>query len=176
MKLHAMTAPMGGIPRLCSGDRLSRDEFERRHAAMPECKKAELIEGVVHVTSAVSVRHGQPHSQLGVWLGTYAAATPKVASYDHTTLRLDLDNEPQPDLLLRIVPEGGGRCRVTPDLYLEGPPELVAEITASTASCDLHGKLNAYRRNGIREFLVWRVMDGAVDWFAHAALVVRLQA
>jgi hypothetical protein len=33
MKQHAMTAPTGGIPRLCSGDRLSRDEFERRYAA-----------------------------------------------------------------------------------------------------------------------------------------------
>ncbi len=48
---------------------------------------------------------------------------------------------------------------------MTGAPELVAEIAASSASYDLHDKLNAYRRNGVREYVVWRVWDGAVDWF-----------
>jgi hypothetical protein len=35
------------IPPLQNGDRLTRDEFERRYHAMPQLKHAELIEGVV---------------------------------------------------------------------------------------------------------------------------------
>ncbi len=159
-----MQAP-GGIPRLCHGDRLPRDEFERRYAAMPDCKKAELIEGVVHMPSPVSTRHGRPHFLLSRWLGHYEGATPGVRAYDNTTLRLDLDNEPQPDLLLRLLPEHGGACRDTEDHFLQGPPELVLEVTASSVSYDLHSKLHAYRRNGVREYLAWRVDDHAIDWF-----------
>jgi hypothetical protein len=40
----------GDIPPLENGDRLTRAEFMRRYAAMPEVK-AELIEGVVYVPS-----------------------------------------------------------------------------------------------------------------------------
>jgi Uma2 family endonuclease len=159
-----MTAPVG-IPRLENGDRLSRDEFERRYAAMPECKKAELIEGIVYMTSAVRREHSEPHFVLSGWLAAYALATPQVRGADNSTLRLDLDNEPQPDLLLRLLQEFGGTCRPTADGYLEGPPELAIEIAASSASYDLHQKLNAYRRNGVREYLVWRTLDNAVDWF-----------
>ena len=36
-----------------NGDRLTRAEFERRYAAMPRLKKAELIEGIVYVPSPV---------------------------------------------------------------------------------------------------------------------------
>ncbi len=43
----------GAIPPLKAGDRLTRDEFERRYDAMPNLRKAELIEGVVHVPSPV---------------------------------------------------------------------------------------------------------------------------
>lgn len=161
-----MTASTGGVPRLCAGDRLSRDEFERRYAAMPECKKAELIEGVVYMPSPVSPRHAGPHFVTSGWLLYYAAATPGVWGGDNATLRLDLGNEPQPDLLLRILPECGGSCRIGDDGYLEGPPELVVEIAVSSASYDLHEKLNAYRRNGVREYVVWRVDDEALDWFA----------
>ena len=44
-------------------------------------------------------------------------------------------------------------------------PELVAEVAASSASYDLHDKLRAYQRNGIREYIVWRVREAAIDWF-----------
>jgi hypothetical protein len=37
------------VPVLCNGDRLTRDEFERRYEAMPEVKKAELIEHAAFV-------------------------------------------------------------------------------------------------------------------------------
>jgi hypothetical protein len=42
---------------------------------------------------------------------------------------------------------------------------LVAEVARSSVSIDLHNKLNAYRRNGVREYIVWRVEDRTIDWF-----------
>lgn len=154
------------VPRLESGDRLTRHEFERRYAQTPEDFKAELIEGVVYVASPVRVRHhGRPHAQVMVWLGTYCAATPGVDIADNSTVRLDLDNEPQPDALLRIEPEVGGRSFITDDDYIEGSPELVVEIAGSSAAVDMNTKLNAYRRNGVQEYLVWQTYENRLDWF-----------
>ena len=164
-----MTAPRtttSPIPPLESGDRLTRAEFERRYEAMPGVKKAELIEGVVYMPAAVRHEgHGRQHSVLAVWLGVYVANTPGVEASDNATVRLDLDNEPQPDLLLRLPESLGGQSRVDADGYIEGPPELVAEIAAGSAAYDLHQKLNVYRRHGVREYVVWRVLDAEIDWF-----------
>ena len=96
---------------------------------------------------------------------TYCAATPGVRAADNATVRLDLDNEPQPDALLRIVPAAGGRARMTVDDYIDGAPELIVEIAASSAAIDLHDKLRAYRRNGVQEYVVWRVLEQPIDWF-----------
>jgi Uma2 family endonuclease len=155
----------GRIPPLQNGDRLTRPEFERRYAAMPHVKKAELIEGVVFMPCPVSNEHAEPHFDLISWLGFYRAATPGISGGDNGTLRLDLDNEPQPDAFLRILTENGGQARVDEDGYVSGAPELVAEVARSSVSIDLHAKLNAYRRNGVREYLVWRVEDRTIDWF-----------
>jgi Uma2 family endonuclease len=153
-------------PPLESGDHLTRSEFERRYGARPDIKKAELIEGIVYVPSPTRYsRHGKPHAHILTWLGHYEARTPGVESCDNVTLRMDLDNEPQPDAILRIRDDAGGRSRVDADDYLAGSPELVVEIAASSASQDLGMKKDAYRRNGIQEYLVWRVLDGAIDWF-----------
>jgi Uma2 family endonuclease len=154
------------IPKLQPGDRLTRDEFERRYNAMPELKKAELIEGVVYMASAVRCRdHGQPEHLLSNWLGDYEFLTPGLIAAHNSTVRLDLDNEPQPDLVLWLPETVGGRARCDADGYLEGAPELVIEVAASSVSYDLHQKLGAYRRNGVRECLVHRVEDTEVDWF-----------
>src|SRR5262249_47215289 len=102
---------------------------------------------------------------LSTWLGVYEAATPGVEGGDNGTVRLDLDNEPQPDALLLIDPARGGQAVISADDYLERAPELVAEIAASSASYDLHSKFHVYRRNEVREYVVWRVLDRAVDWF-----------
>lgn len=155
----------GRIPPLENGDRLTRPEFERRYAAMPHVKKAELIEGVVYMPSPVSNEHAEPHFNVIGWLAFYRAATPGISGGDNGTVRLDLDNEPQPDAFLRILAEHGGQSRVDEDGYVSEAPELVAEVARSSVSIDLHAKLNAYRRNGVREYLVWRVEDGTIDWF-----------
>ncbi|MEW4570678.1 Uma2 family endonuclease [Tautonia sp. JC769] len=153
------------LPPLENGDRLTRAEFERRYDAMPELKKAELIEGVVYMGSPVRLRnHGRPHSHLVTWLGTYEAATQGVLVADNATVRLDLDNEPQPDILLMIDPSRGGQARISDDDYIEGAPELVVEIASSSVSLDLNAKLQVYRRSNVREYLTWRVLDGAIDW------------
>jgi hypothetical protein len=57
------------IPPLEPGDRLSREEFERRYRAMPKLKKAELIEGVVYMPSPARFqRHSEPHAAVVGWL------------------------------------------------------------------------------------------------------------
>jgi len=150
---------------LDNGDRLTRAEFERRYEATPEVKKAELVEGRVHMASPVRVSHGEPHGQLMMWLGLYAVATPQARFGDNISVRLDLDNEVQPDGLLRLEPAAGGRSRVAKDDYLEGPPELVVEIAASSASYDLHDKFAVYRRSEVQEYLVWQVYDRRIIWW-----------
>ncbi|MBI4771725.1 MAG: Uma2 family endonuclease [Chloroflexi bacterium] len=155
----------GGVP-FNPGDRLSRAEFERRYQAHPEIKKAELVEGVVYMPSPVRVRHhGRPHSDIIGWLSVYRAATPGVMVCDNVTVRLDLENEVQPDALLRLEPAQGGRSRITEDDYLEGPPELVAEVAASTVAYDLHAKLRVYQRSGVQEYLAVQMYEQRVSWF-----------
>jgi Uma2 family endonuclease len=160
----SQTQPLQAPP-LESGDRLSRPEFERRYTADPHIKKAELIEGVVYVASPLRFNpHAEPHGRLATWLGTYAAMTAPVTFGIEPTLRLDLDNEPQPDAVLRLDEAVGGQSRITDDGYLEGIPELVAEIAASSAAIDLGDKKNAYRRNAIPEYIIWNVYDNQLDW------------
>jgi Uma2 family endonuclease len=152
------------LPPLESGDRLSRAEFERRYRAMPNLKKAELIEGVVYVASPLRAQaHGNPHAHVITWLGVYEAATSGVKCYDNPTVRLDADNEPQPDAVLRLTE--GGRSQISEDDYIEGSPELIVEVAASSASYDLHDKLRVYRRNGVQEYIVWRTYSQQIDWF-----------
>ncbi|NEP36583.1 Uma2 family endonuclease, partial [Moorena sp. SIO3B2] len=139
-------------------------EFEQRYEQMPDVKKAELIEGIVYMASPLRMtQHANPHARIMTWLGTYWSATPGVEVGDNATVRLDADNEPQPDALLRLTVDG--QSRISEDGYVEGAPELIVEIAASTASIDLNDKLKAYRRNQVQEYLVWRVYDGELDWF-----------
>ena len=157
----------GALPLLENGDHLTRAEFERRSLAMPNQKKAELIDGVVYMPSPVRQRsHGRPHFHLNFWLCGYEGGTLGVEGGDNSSVRLELEeNMPQPDCLLFIQPEHGGRVRIGEDGYIDGAPDLVAEIAASSASYDLGSKLDAFRRNGVREYVVWRALDRQIDWF-----------
>ncbi|MBI2928350.1 MAG: Uma2 family endonuclease [Verrucomicrobia bacterium] len=156
----------GAEPLLEAGDRLLRDEFERRYERMPQVKKAELIEGIVYMPSPARLRkHAQPQVRLATWLGVYESETPGVVCADNSTVRLDLDNEPQPDLVLFKLPEKGGQARVSEDDYIEGAPELAVEIVGSSRAYDLHQKKGAYRRNGVREYLAWITGERRVVWW-----------
>ncbi|MCT7964187.1 Uma2 family endonuclease [Laspinema sp. D1] len=158
--------PTPALPPLENGDRLIRPEFERRYHAMPDIKKAELIEGVVYMASPLRFRsHAEPHGDLIGWLWTYKIATPQVQMGIEPTVRLDLENELQPDGVLLIRPENGGQSTLDEQGYIQGAPELVAEIAASSAAIDLGDKKRAYRRNGVKEYIIWQVFDEKIDWF-----------
>ena len=109
--------------------------------------------------------HSEPHAHIIGWLVAYCAATPDVRLGDNATVRLDIENEVQPDALLRLEPAAGGRSRVSEDDYIEGPPELIVEIAGTSATIDLRDKLRVYQRNGVQEYIVWQVYDRRVDWF-----------
>jgi hypothetical protein len=158
--------PDSFVPPLENGDRLTRAEFERRYNAMPKHVRAELVEGVVVMASPVRFNvHAEQHAYLISWTAIYLVGTPGVRLGGDATVRLDVDNEPQPDVCLLIDPARGGKAKIDEDGYIEGAPEFVAEVAASTVSQDLGPKLNAYRRNGVNEYLVWRAQDAAIDWF-----------
>ncbi len=170
--IQAPTCPRTGsrksvpLPPLQSGDRLSRHEFERRYKLMPPNVKAELIEGTVYMPSPVhATSHARPHALIMGWLSAYWFATPGVDLFDNATLRLDLDNEPQPDAALCIDPARGGHARISADDYLEGAPELVVEVAASSAAYDLGEKRKVYRRNGVAEYMIWTIYERRLDWW-----------
>jgi Uma2 family endonuclease len=149
-----------------NGDHLTRAEFERRYQAVPETKKAELIEGVVFMPSPVRMQHhAEPHANVVAWISYYKSKTPHVRCGDNGTNRLDEDNEPQPDVMMLLPRWAGGSAVIDGDDYVAGAPAFVCEISASSVSIDMHAKLRAYRRNGVKEYLVWRTEEGIVDWF-----------
>src|SRR5438552_17989086 len=91
--------PVKAIPPLQNGDHLTVAEFERRYEAMPEVKKAELINGVVYMGSPVTIdQHAEQHFDLIGWLYHYRAYTPGVQGGDNATLKLPVGmNRPQSD-------------------------------------------------------------------------------
>jgi Uma2 family endonuclease len=155
------------IPPLQNGDRLRVAEFERRYEAMPELKKAELIHGVVYMGSPVRMEyHASQDGSLAMWLGVYEAYTPGIQFGVNATLKVAVGgSQPQPDNLLRILPGYGGLSKTDEKGYVVGGCEMAAEVAASSASYDLHEKLETYRENNVLEYIVWRVRDKAIDWF-----------
>jgi len=121
---------------------------------------------VVYVASPVRIpQHAEPHGDVVFWLKAYQLLHRDCRVADNGTVRLDEQNEPQPDVMLFRRPERGGQAVVDDDGYLEGAPELVAEVSASSASYDLGPKMEAYRRNGVREYVVWQILEERIDWF-----------
>ncbi|MFN8558605.1 MAG: Uma2 family endonuclease [Dehalococcoidia bacterium] len=154
------------LPRLETGDRLTRAEFHRRYCARPDIHKAELIEGVVYVASPERFRlHSEPQSAVVGWLYVYTIAHPGVRLGISPTIMLDDANEVQPDACLFRDPPPPGGARVGHDDYLEGAPQLIVEVAASSRGRDLGTKKEAYRRAGVLEYLVWQVERRVFTWF-----------
>ncbi len=160
----AITTP---IVMLESGDRLSRAEFHRRYCLRTDLKRAELVQGVVYVPSPTRFTvHDSQQGDITLWLATYAMRVPGVRRGLSATIFLSEDSEVQPDaFLFRVPPPDRDAARITDDDYIEGAPQLVVEVAASSASYDLHDKLRAYEQAGTQEYIVWRTLDEAVDWF-----------
>jgi Uma2 family endonuclease len=150
-------------PVLDNGDRMTQREFHRAYERMPEDVKAELVEGVVYMASPVGIEHGHRHVHLSMILGLYEAGTPGVQAVDNSTTILSEEDEPQPDLSLRILPEYGGQTR-TDKLYITGAPELIVEIAYSSRAIDLHAKRRAYTRHGGIEYLVADLEGERLHW------------
>ena len=161
----APVPPADRIPPLESGDHLSLAEFRRRYEAMPWLKKAELISGVVFVQAPVSAFHCDPHARLMAWFNFYWVATEGVTVSDNGTVQVGPEDEPQPDVAMRIDADCGGRVQVNSAGFLQGSPEMAAEVAASSAIYVLHIKFDMYRKFGVRVYLVWRVYDNDLDWY-----------
>lgn len=158
-----MTAIATDLPVLETGDKLTLDEFLRRWEAMPHVKKAELIGGIVYMSSPLSTDHGDSGNDVATWLGAYRAHTPGTRASDNATTVIDDENCPQPDHSLRLLPEAGGRTG-RKDRFLSGAPEFVAEVSASSASYDLHLKKDLYERQGVEEYLVVLLYEQEIRW------------
>ena len=127
---------------------------------MPDLKLAELIDGVVYITPPVSfTHHAGPHFNMVAPFGIYNIATPGVDGGNNSSIRLDHRNMPQPDICLITKSSHGGQTVVDGDGYLSGAPELIVEISNTSAGYDSNQKREVYRRNRVREYFIWRTID-----------------
>lgn len=152
------------LPPLVGGERLDRPTFHERYEAMPPETRAELVGGVVVMMSPIGDAHGEATMRLAGWLLHYGRGKPGLTGGDGSTLFLDDDAEPQPDLHLRVRSEFGGQTRVEGG-YVVGAPELVIEVARSTRATDLGPKFLDYQRAGVREYLVVTLDPDEVRWF-----------
>ena len=153
------------VPPLMNGDRMKQPEFHRRYAEYPEDIKFELIGGTVYMTSPLRRAHGSYHPALSGVFWIYHSATPGVEVLDNATTILGEESEPQPDLELRILSQYGGQSHETDEDYVEGPPELMAEIAYSTRAIDMHQKRDDYEQAGVLEYVVLCVEEQELYWW-----------
>ena len=144
------------------GDRLDQKTFHAIYERMPEDFKAELIGGIVYVPAALRADHGDVHTDVMAWLGTYKARTPGTRALDNATHILEDDSEPQPDGSLLIV---GGQSRENEAGFIAGAPELIVEVVSSSRSYDLHAKKDDYEKYGVREYLALLIRERRAAWF-----------
>ena len=149
-------------PPLANGDKMTRDEFLSRWELHPEIKKAELIGGIVYMPSPLTVSHGSADDDVGGWLFNYRIQTPNVDGATNVTTLL-LEDSPQPDRHLRIVPECGGKSWIE-GKSLAGPAELMAETCLSSKSYDLHQKYHLYEAAGVQEYLAVLLHEREIRW------------
>jgi hypothetical protein len=157
--------PPSAVPPLIPGQRLKQPEFHRRYEQYPEDVKFELIGGTVYMTSPLRRSHGLYHPVLSGVLWLYGSATPGVEVLDNATTILGEGSEPQPDLELRILSQYGGQSRETHQDYVEGPPELMAELSHSTRAIDMRQKRDDYERAGVLEYVVLCVKEQELYWW-----------
>jgi Uma2 family endonuclease len=152
-------------PVLESGDRLTREEFHRRYCRRPDIRKAELVRGVVHVASPTRTDiHADPVGLVAFWLNAYRIKVPRLRVAVDGTVFLSPNSELQPDVFLYWHPDRGSGARLNDEGYIEGAPELVVEAAASSASYDLHDKMEAYQLAGVSEYIVWLALEERILW------------
>jgi len=159
--------PRTSAPLLSTGMTLSGPEFMRRFEAMPDVKKGELREGIVHLmTSPVRYEeHAKPDSIMQFWLGTYRLAFPRFQQATNGTIYLGPDDIYQPDAMLFQFQSDGGNVTLRPDGYLEGSPDLIVEIAASSAWIDVGKKKATYQKFKVKEYIAWRTIERQFCWW-----------
>jgi Uma2 family endonuclease len=153
------------LAELHSGDKMTREEFHRAYEEMPEDFQAELIGGIVYVASPLKLPHGTFHLTLGSAFHSYRVHTPGVIAADNVSVFLSDEDEVQPDLVLFLGEKLGGQSTATSDNYVQGPPELVAEIANTSRAIDLHRKKVSYETAGVKEYIVLCVHPLQLFWF-----------
>ena len=153
------------VPPLANGDRMKQPEFHRRYLQCPPNEKWELIGGIVYMASPLSYRHAWFDNKLGLVFGLYEAATPGVEAAGNATVILGADSEPQPDVSLRVTQGSGGRSRINKQNYVEGAPELLAEVAHSSRAIDMNQKRADYEKAGVVEYLVLCIEEQQLHWF-----------
>ena len=157
--------PIESPPRaLVEGQRLDQPTFHSLYEAMPPGTRAELINGVVRMPSPVGPAHGLAQFPMVAWLSFYLESTPGVEGLDNTSTAMGLKSEPQPDILLRILPEFGGRTK-TDRRFVDGVPELLVEISHTSRYTDLGPKFEDYERVGVLEYIVRAIEPDEIHWF-----------
>ena len=152
------------LPPLVNGDHLDQKTFHERYEAMPEVR-AELIGGIVYMSSPQKQPHGYHQIKLARLTDEYVDETPGTEAGVNNTSILGPDAEPQPDTCLYILPEYGGQTAVDNKGYMTGAPEWVGEISDSTESIDLNRKKLDYEKAGVREYMVAAVRTNQLFWF-----------
>lgn len=153
---------------LHNGDRMTRVEFHRAYSQLPEDYRAELIGGIVFEPSPLGWSHGTSQVELTYLLATYSRHTPGTQVGDNATIMLGPEDEVQPDLVMRIVQEQRGQTRLTRKGYVQGAPELVAEVAHSSRAIDLHLKKERYALAGVLEYMVMCLAPKEIHWFDFA--------
>jgi hypothetical protein len=149
---------------LVEGQRLDQSEFHSLYEAMPPGTRAELINGVVFMPSPVGLPHGRAHVPTMVWLSYYQENTPGVEALDNTSAAIGRKSEPQPDGLLRILSEYGGRTHAKQG-FLHGVPEMMVEVAQASRYTDLGPRFDDYERAGVQEYIVHALEPSDVQWF-----------
>ena len=144
------------------GERLSLEAFLDQWERMPGLKFAELIDGVVYLPSPLSLEHGRRDGKLQTLLGVYAIETGVCEIISNATW-LMVGNAPQPDVVLRVLPEFGGLTRLSGKLGA-GTPELIVEVCGSSRSFDLGPKLALYQTAGVQEYVTLLLEEQRVEW------------
>ncbi len=153
------------VPLLETGDRMKQKEFHSRYQMVGEDITFELVGGIVFMASPLRQPHALYEEELSYLLGTYRRGTPGVELLPNATTILGEESEPQPDLALRVGEEWGGQSKINKEEYLEGPPELVAEIAYSSRALDMHQKKEDYQKAGVCEYLVLCLEEQQIHWF-----------
>jgi Uma2 family endonuclease len=157
------TTAAPAVPALVEGQRLDQPTFHERYEAMPPGTRAELINGVVWMPSPLGPAHAEAHVPPLVWLSYYEENTPGVRALDNPSTAMGPRSEPQPDAMLRILPEYGGRTQ-TDRRFVRGVPELIVEVSHTSRYNDLGPKLDDYERACVLEYVVRALEPDEVIW------------